>query len=221
MMNKIRTSRFVEYGLAPLLLFAAMAPSAVAKRKAEKPVDPVTVVAHLLLPGAAVSQIFLQGQGSKQYLYIQQDPEQGLTIVDVTKPFRPNVVNRLNLPNKSSGEELQMVWAGLAISEAPEARKESARTELAPAKGEGIEGGGSGGTGDSPTQFLRLLDLSDPANPRTLQTFEGVSSLLLDDGRDLIYITNGEGLWILSHNVPPPHPICDSEITDDASCYAY
>ena len=99
-----------------------------------------------------------------------------------------------------------MVWAGLAISEAPEARKESARNELAPAQGEEIEGGG---TGDSPTQFLILFDLSDPANPRTLQTFEGVSSLLLDDGRNLIYITNGEGLWILSHNVPPPHPICD------------
>jgi len=114
-----------------------------------------------------------------------------------------------------------MVWAGLAISEAPEARKESARTELALGKGDGIEGSGSGVTGDSPTQFLRLLDLSDPANPLTLQTFEGVSSLLLDDGRKLIYITNGEGLWILSHNVPPPHPLCDSEITDDANCYAY
>jgi hypothetical protein len=72
-----------------------------------------------------------------------------------------------------------------------------------------------------PPQSLRLLDLSDPANRRTLQTFEGVSSLLLDDGRNLIYITNGEGLWILSHNVLPPHPKCDSEITDDASGYAY
>jgi hypothetical protein len=89
------------------------------------------------------------------------------------------------------------------------------------AKGTGIEGGGSGGTVTVPPQSLRLLDLSDPANPRTLQTFEGVSSLLLDDGRNLIYITNGDGLWILSHNVPPPHPICDAEITDDASCYAY
>jgi len=59
MMNKIRTSRFVECGLALLLLFAAMAPSAVAKHKPEKPVDPVTVVAHLPLPGVAVSQIFL------------------------------------------------------------------------------------------------------------------------------------------------------------------
>ena len=220
-MNKIRTSGFVEYALALLLLFVAIAPSAIAKHKPEQPADSVTVVGHLPLPGGPVSQLFTQEHGGKQYLYIQQASEQGLTIVDVTEPFQPNVVNRLNLPNKSSGEELQIAWAGLAISEAPEARKESARTELAPGKGDGIEGGGSGVTGDSPTQFLRLLDLSDPANPRTFQTFEGVSSLLLDDGRDLIYITNGEGLWILSHNVPPPHPLCDSEITDDANCYAY
>lgn len=32
------------------------------------------------------------------------------------------------------------------------------------------------------TQFVRLLDISDPANPRTLQTFDAVSSILLDDG---------------------------------------
>jgi hypothetical protein len=88
-----------------------------------------------------------------------------------------------------------MIWAGLAISESPEARKESARTDSFYAKGGGIEGGGSGGTGGtghSPTQFLRLFDLSDPANPRTLQTFEGVSSLLLDNGRNLIYITKAK-----------------------------
>jgi hypothetical protein len=100
---------------------AAIVPSAIAKHKPEKPADSATVVAHLLLPGAAVSQIFLQGHGSKQYLYIQQASEQGLTIVDVTKPFRANVVNRVNLPNKPSGEQLQMVGAGLAIAEAPDA----------------------------------------------------------------------------------------------------
>jgi hypothetical protein len=43
----------------------------------------------------------------------------------------------------------------------------------------------------------------------------------MDDGRNLIYITNGEGLWILSHNLPPPHPLSDSEITEAANCYAY
>jgi hypothetical protein len=58
------------------------------------------------LPRASVSQIFLQGHGDKQYLYIQQASEEGFTIVDVTKPYRPNVVNRVKLPNKASGETL-------------------------------------------------------------------------------------------------------------------
>ena len=118
-MNKIRTSRFVRYTLALLLLFVAMASSATAKHKPETPADSVTVVAHLPLPRASVSQIFLQGHGNKQYLFIQQASEEGFTIVDVTKPHRPNVVNRVKLPNKASGETLQMVGVGLAIAEAP------------------------------------------------------------------------------------------------------
>jgi hypothetical protein len=145
-MNKIITRRFVGYTLALLLLFVAIAPSAIAKHKPETPVDPVTVVAHLPLPGAPVSQIFLQGQGGMQYLYIQQASEEGFIIVDVTKPYRPNVVNRVKLPNKASGETLQMVGVGLAIAEAPGAAgTESARNNLTPAKGEGTLGGGTGG----------------------------------------------------------------------------
>ena len=221
-MNKIRTSGFVKCALASLLFLAAIVPSAMAKHKPEKPADSATVVAHLPLSGAPVSQLFMQEHAGKQYLYIQHASEEGFTIVDVTKPFRPNVINRVNLPNKPSGEQLQMVGAGLAIAEAQDAGPDSARDALAHAKGEGMVGGGTGGsTGSSPTQFVRLLDLSDPANPRTLQTFDVVSSILLDDGRNLIYITNRAGLWILSHNVPPPHPLCDSEITDAANCYAY
>ena len=133
-MNKIITRRFVGYTLALLLLFVAIAPSAIAKHKPETPVDPVTVVAHLSLPGAPVSQIFLQGQGGKQYLYIQQASAEGFIIVDVTKPYQPNVVNRVKLPNKASGETLQMVGVGLAIAEAPGAAgTESARNKLTPA----------------------------------------------------------------------------------------
>jgi hypothetical protein len=152
-----------------------------------------------------------------QYLYIQQASEEGFIIVDVTQ-YRPNVVNRVKLPNEASGETLQMVGVGLAIAQAPGAAgTESARNNLTPAKGEGTLGGGTGG---DQAQFVRLLDLNDPANPRTLQTFDTVSSILLDDGQNLIYITNSEGLWILRHNVPPPHPLCDSETTDDTTCFA-
>lgn len=51
-----------------------------------------------------------------------------------------------------------------------------------------------------PTETVRILDLSDPRNPKTLETFTKVTSLLPDGGHGLIYLTNNEGLWILRHN---------------------
>src|SRR5579864_4972591 len=221
-LNKIRSSRLVEYAMALLLLSAVIAASATAKHKLEKVANSVTVVAHLPLPGAPVSQLLMQEHEGKQYLYIQQLSEEDFTIIDVTKPLRPNVVNRVNLANRDFREQLQMVGAGLAIAEAPDAGTSGSSNALVLAKAEGIVRSRTDGSpGRSPSQFVRLLDLSDPASPRTLQTFNAVSNILLDGGRNLIYITNGEGQWILSHNVAPPHRICDSEITDDANCYAY
>ncbi len=164
-------------------LFAAMAPSTVAKpRPAELP---ATVIAHLLLPGAPASQMFVLEHGGKQYLYIEQASKEGLRIVDVTKPNQPNVIKRVAWPNEASAGKLQMIRAGLALAEAPDGDS-------------GTVGGGF------PTESVRVLDLSDPVNPQTLQSFSGVTSALTDDGRNLIYITNSEGLWILRHKQEQP-----------------
>ena len=62
-----------------------------------------------------------------------------------------------------------------------------------------------------PAESVRVLDLTNPANPKTLQTFDGVTGILSDSGH--IYLTNNEGLWILKYSqfqkrqLPP----CDSE----------
>jgi hypothetical protein len=67
-----------------------------------------------------------------------------------------------------------------------------------------------------PTETVRVLDLSDPRNPKTLETFTKVSSLLPDGGHSLLYVTNNEGLWILRYNHPSllepakKKPPCDS-----------
>ena len=53
-----------------------------------------------------------------------------------------------------------------------------------------------------PTETVRVLDLSDPRNPKTLETFNKVTSILPDGGHGLIYLTNNEGLWILRYNRP-------------------
>jgi len=96
-----------------------------------------------------------------------------------------------------------MIGGGIALSETPEsAGTGGARHELTPVKAPAA----------SNPQSLRVLDMSDPANPKALQTFDSVTSVLADDSRHLIYIANKDGLWILRHvQGRPPLPKCDSE----------
>jgi hypothetical protein len=204
--------------LALLVLSTLIAANAVAKTKSELPTQKASVIAHLSLPGNPVSQVLLRQQGSKQYLYIQQTGKEGFTIVDVTQPEHPTVVKNVTLADKSGDEKLEMVGNGLALAETPDSSSASgALHELAPAKSEAAS---DAATPKPPTESIRVLDLSDPKNPRTLQTFNGVTQVLAEDDRNLIYITNGEGLWILRHNPNNQNnqetrkrslPPCDSE----------
>ena len=51
------------------------------------------VVAHIPLPGSAVRQIFFQEENGKRYLYLQQNVH--FTVVDVTDPDKPQIVDRV------------------------------------------------------------------------------------------------------------------------------
>jgi hypothetical protein len=42
-----------------------------------------------------------------------------------------------------------------------------------------------------------LVSFADPAHPKVVRQFSGVTCLLKDSARSLIYLTNGEGLWVL------------------------
>ena len=186
-----------------LAVISILVPFCLAKGKpAQSETQRVSVIAHLPIEGAPVSQLFVQEEGGKQYLYIRQASQSGYTIVDVSHANKPKIVKR-DTSQLSNGQRLQMIGGGIALSETPEsAGTGGVRHELAPAKAPAA---------NSP-QSLRVLDMSDPANPKTLQTFEGVTSVLADDSRDLIYIANNEGVWILRHvQGRPPRPKCDSE----------
>lgn len=190
-----------------LAVVVAMAHSAAARHgRHEANDEPSPIVAHLALPGAPVSGIFRQGQGGQQYLYIEQNPGAGFTIVDVTKANQPHVIKRVAWPDEASTGQLQMVGAGLTLVRA--------------------SGGESGRTGSGhSTESVSVLDLSDPANPRTVQSFLGVTSTLSDETRNLIYIANSEGLWVLRHKqnqAAAPLESCSSESAiegDLQNCY--
>jgi len=179
---------FTSSALAAVL--AALAPGAFAK-KPNKPMQAASVIAHLPLQGAAADQMYLQVRGDKRYLYIDQGSDQGYTVVDITKPAQPNIVKRVD------AGKVQVVGSDLALAEAPDQSKTVARSH-------------------TPTESVTVLDTSDPANPKTLQTFRGVTSVLQDSSRGLIFLTNNEGLWILQQAVATLRPArkkppCNSE----------
>src|SRR5579863_411741 len=159
---------------------------------------PATVIAHLPLPQATGNQMLLQKENGKQYLYVQQAAKQGFMVVDVSKPDKPSLLKRTAESNQATSGNLEMVSPDVAIAEAPE----KTPTTLT--------------SSSRATETVRVLDLSDPRNPKTLETFNKVTSLLPDGGHGLLYLTNNEGLWILRYNHPSflepakKKPPCDS-----------
>jgi hypothetical protein len=189
----------LPYLIVALLASITEAPEARAKDESPKPTDvPARVIAHLPLPQATGNEMLLQKENGKNYLYVQQAAKQGFMIVDVTKPDKPNLLRRTAEPNPATAGNLQMVSPDVAIVAEPEKKS----TTLTSSK--------------HPTQTVRIVDLSDPRNPKTLQEFSEVTSYLPDGGHGLIYLTNNEGLWILRYNRPPllqpakNKPPCDS-----------
>jgi hypothetical protein len=193
-----RVSRWT-HALASSLLLLFVPLASVSEQPTPKPTDvPATVIAHLPLPQSTGNQMLLQKENSKQYLYVQQAAKQGFMIVDVTKPEQPSLLKRTAESNQATTGNLQIMSPDVAIAEAPE--KTPATLTSSP----------------HPTETVRVLDLSDPRNPKTLETFTKVTSLLPDGHHGLIYLTNNDGLWILRYNRPAPlepekkKPLCDS-----------
>ena len=176
-------------GIICSLTLLAFVPGAFAKKP--DTTQAASVIAHLPLEGAAANTMYLQTQNDRRYLYIDQGTNQGYTVVDITKPAQPSVVKRV-----SSGK-LQVLGPNVALAEAPES-KTVAQSH------------------PPTTESVTVLDTSDPANPKTLQTFQGVTSVLQDSTRGLIFLTNNDGLWILQEQAARLRPArkkppCSSE----------
>jgi hypothetical protein len=193
-----RGSLRIHAVVLPLLLLTAMLASA-SEQPTLKPTDvPATVIAHLPLPQATGSQMLLQREDAKQYLYVQQSAKQGFMIVDVSHPEKPSLLKRTAESNQATSGNLEMVSPDVAIAEAPEKNPTTLTSS------------------SHPTETVRVLDLTDPRNPKTLETFNKVTGLLPDGRHGLIYLTNDEGLWILRYNRPAAlepakkKPLCDS-----------
>jgi LVIVD repeat len=184
-MNRIQQGfRWSHMSRVCLIFSAAIVvvsvPSMVAKTKPTE--VPAKVIAHVVLQEAPGNEMLLQKRGDKEYLYVQKASKKGFMVIDVAKPSLPSLV-RVSAPsNDATAGKLEMAGPDVAIAEVPDRNSKGVIRST-----------------DNPTETVNVLDLSDPTHPKVLQTFVGVTSILPDPGRGLIYLANNDGLWILSY----------------------
>jgi hypothetical protein len=214
-MTTVAYSRFAFFFLAALgLLFVASG------ARAQNSSDPGTasglqiptqgtehirVVGHLPLENMRVNQMFVQQRGSKVYLFLHRPTKQAYAVVDVTKPDNPVLVSR-NALKESGSTQVEGPAPGsvFAIAVTPENAAESQASTAAPL----------------PSETVQFVDMSNPKSAKTVKIFKGVTSIYPDDARKLVYLVNGEGLWIVSHHMTHPLPLCNSEsaLTPEPDC---
>jgi uncharacterized secreted protein with C-terminal beta-propeller domain len=179
-MNRISRSKFSQFSSLALALLATVliaTSEASAKDHKAKTVDSAAhVVAHIPFAGLSTVDMVMQKKvNGKYYLYVQHSNDQGISIVDISKPAEPKAVGVMPWPNPAASSRMN-VTGDLAII---------AENVTLPARRSASD------------DDLVLWDLSNPAAPRVVQKFSGVIKWLQDE-RDLIYVLNGEGLWIVS-----------------------
>jgi hypothetical protein len=146
------------------------------------------VLGHLPLENIHVNQMFLEKRGDKYFLFLHRPSKEAFALVDVTNPSKPVLINRDEMQGSASIQPPEGNSV-VAISVVPEGGQQSASI---------------------PSETLQLLNTANPKDVKVLKTFKGVTAFTPDDGRHLVYLVNSEGLWIVSHHMTRPLPLCNS-----------
>jgi hypothetical protein len=134
------------------------------------------VVAHMSFMGLSAVDMAMQKKvNDKYYLYVQHSKNQGISIIDISKPAQPKAIAVMPWPDPAMSGTMN-VTGDLAII---------------------AESGVLAMHGSTSNDDLVLWDLSNPAAPRVVQKFSGVVKWLQDE-RNFIYVLNGDGLWVVS-----------------------
>ncbi len=184
-MNKMRNSKSTKSRLILMAFFTIVSmvslDSASAKEhKAKQSENEAQVVAHISFSGLSVVDMAMQRKvNDKYYLYVQHSKEEGISIIDVSKPSQAKTLGVISWPDPSASGRMDMT-GNLAIIAASEMRSTQ--------------------RGSASNDDLVLWDLSNPAAPRVVQKFTGVVKWLQDE-RNFIYVLNSDGLWVVSEPV--------------------
>jgi hypothetical protein len=182
MMQRIRTSALVNVrlnliALLMTVLMVSVGSASAKEHKVKKSENEAQVVAHIPFSGLSVVDMAMQRKvDDKYYLYVQHSKDEGISIIDVSKPSQAKTLGVIPWPDPAASSRMN-VTGNLAII---------AESEMPPMQG-----------GSTSNDDLVLWDLSNPAVPKVVQKFTGVVKWLQDE-RNFIYVLNRDGLWVVS-----------------------
>ncbi len=174
----MRSSLFsvVLFVAAGMLAFSPDAQCKDKKKKAppKDPQDAIEVVGHIAATSGPVTRFLSTQHYSSYYLYVEHEGSKDVTLIDVSKTTQPVVL--ADIPsgaNGSSGSLFAVAGTAALITE---------QAANVPAMN---------------PQTIRIMDFSDPKQPKVAREFAGVTAISRDDQRGLIFLANPEGIWIL------------------------
>jgi hypothetical protein len=181
MMNKIKTSKFVEcssnaVALLTIVLVVTLSTASAKEHKSKASRTTSQVVAYISFSGMSTVDVAMQQAiGDKRYLYVQHSKDEGISVIDVSEPAKAKVIRVIPWPDPAVSSRMN-VTGNLALITGNEGLPVHAATSK---------------------DDLVLWDLSNPVAPQVVRKFSGVVRFLLDN-RNFIYVLNSEGLWVIS-----------------------
>jgi len=165
----MRNTRSYWISVAIGLLGASLLAAKDSKAPAES--DRIEVIAHIPLSGSPVVHLTTGIHWRRNYLYLDHGTGSSVTVFDVTHPAAPTRAAALDIATQGANGDVSAV-VGTAVLVASEERPAAPQT-------------------------VTILNLAEAEHPTVVRQFLGVTSMLKDDSRGIIYLTNGGGLWVL------------------------
>jgi hypothetical protein len=174
----------VKSSSALLLIGLCIAvPGANAKDKKSKPTaapkDEIQVVGHVDLSGGSITNFFVTQHYSSSYLYAERGPGKPALLLDISKPDKPLVLGDMAYPSSDAGSLTLVAGTAALVGAAPTSTQASS----------GLP------------QTIRVMDFSDPRNPKVAREFTGVTAMTRDEHRGLVFLADGSGIWILQQKL--------------------
>jgi len=161
-----------------IALVVISSPTQAQKKKKPAPKEPqdaIEVVGHIANTSGPVTTFVTTQHHSSYYLYAEHEGAKDVTLIDISKADKPVVLAEIAYPVTNGAGSLFAVAGTAALTTDQQTKTSTAAS----------------------TQTVRIMDFSDPQHPKVARQFDGVTSISRDERRSLIFLANGEGIWIL------------------------